>query len=135
MQNTTKGAINYLLGRELEEGHPKYKLQQMFNLFKKTLPSGVQVETPDFYNNGYNASLHFKDDEFIIVCDMKNLTMESSILVDYDLPEFEVFEVTDFDWDELRRRAEIYNNNLKIQVLLNSRSKAIEHIKKLLGKN
>ena len=133
MKKVSKGAIDYLFGRNLSEDHPRYSLQQMFNKFKETIHYGVEVETADFYNQGYAASIHFKDDAFIIVCDMKALTIESAILVDYELPEYEEFETISFDWEELRKRVEIFNSNLDIQKRLNSRSKAIKYIKDQLG--
>ncbi len=133
MKKINKNAIDYLLGRSLDPEHPKYALQRMFNKFKETIPHNVEVETADFYNNGDNASIHFKDDSFIIVCDMKFLTIESAILVDYESAQFEEFEKINFDWEELRKRIEIFNNNLNIQKKLGSKSKAIKYIKKLLG--
>jgi hypothetical protein len=87
----------------LESTHPKYKLQKQFNDFAKDYPE-LEFETNDFYNNGCYAGIHFKNDEFIVLCDMDDMTIETSILTDYENCLFDVVETIPFSWESLKSR-------------------------------
>jgi hypothetical protein len=87
----------------LDAKHPRYKLQKLFFEFAKEYPQ-VKVETADLYNDGGCIGIHFEGDEFIVLCDMDDKTIESSILVDYENASFNVIEMIPFSWDSLKTR-------------------------------
>ena len=87
----------------LKADHPRYKTQKNFFEFQKEYPT-LKVETADLYNDGGYVSIHFDKDEFVVLCDTDEKTMEFSILVDYESAEFEIIETVAFDWDLLKSR-------------------------------
>lgn len=94
---------NMLMDIPLQVGHPRHELQKQFNLFATKYPE-VEIETNDFYNDGGCVGIHFNDDEFIIVCDMDSMTIESSILTDYENCLFDILETIPFTWESLESR-------------------------------
>jgi len=95
--------FNMIFDIPLKADHPKHELQKQFNEFAKAYPE-VDIETNDFYNNGGCVGIHFSNDEFIVICDMDDMTIETSILTDYENCLFDVVETIPFNWESLKLR-------------------------------
>ncbi len=119
LSSQDKKIYNMLFDVPLDESHPRYKMQQMLLSFATYFPR-VKLETADFYNNGSIISFHFNNDAFIIVCDMDELTIETSILIDYEDARFEeIEEKIKFDWNELAIRLNILESLDDWQIVSN----------------
>lgn len=92
-----------MFDRPLKPDHPRYKIQKEFIEFSKGYPQ-LDLHMSDLYNDGGCVSFHFVDEEFIVVCDMDAMQIESSILVDYDDAAFNVIETIPFNWESLKLR-------------------------------
>jgi len=95
--------IDMMFERALKKDHPRYQTQQDFIEFAQVYPE-VNLHMSDLYNNGGCVSFHFANDEFIIVCDVDAMEIESSILVDYEGASFNVIETIPFNWESLKLR-------------------------------
>jgi hypothetical protein len=99
--------LEVILDIPLKEGHPKHKIQKMFLEFSEYFPA-VDVETADLYNDGDIISFHFSNDAFVVLCNVTKMTIESSILENYDDLDFKTFETIDFSWSSLAKRLSLF---------------------------
>ncbi len=98
-----KKMFNIIFDVPLDASHPRYKLQKRFFEFAEEYPQ-IKVETADLYNDGDCVSIHFDNDEFIVLCAMDSKEIEISILLDYEEATFNVIETIPFSWESLRSR-------------------------------
>ncbi|CAB4160145.1 hypothetical protein UFOVP724_89 [uncultured Caudovirales phage] len=127
---------NMIMDVPLPASHPRYKVQKQFFEFQKEYPL-LKVETADLYNNGGYVSIHFDKDEFNVLCDMDDMTIEFAILIDYEEASFETIDKIPFNWDTLRSRlndmqlvapwTETFDNEDTEEL---ARAKTIEHLNK-----
>jgi len=127
--------FNMIFDIPLHPAHPRHELQKQFNLFATKYPE-VEIETNDFYNDGGCVGIHFNDDEFIIVCDMDSMTIESSILTDYENCLFDILETIPFTWESLESRlndmiaiAPWTETFIDSETAQEARSKAVKYLK------
>ncbi len=95
--------FNMIFDIPLHPAHPRYKLQKQFFELKEEFPT-LSVETSDFYNDGGYASVHFDNDEFVVLCNMDEMTMDFDILIDYEQITFQTIETVPFSWESLKLR-------------------------------
>lgn len=98
-----KKMFNMIFDIPLDASHPRYKLQKRFFEFAEEYPQ-VKIETADLYNDGDCVSIHFDNDEFVLLCTMDSKEIEISILLDYEEVTFNVIETIPFSWESLRSR-------------------------------
>lgn len=124
--------LEIILDIPLSKDHPKYKIQKMFLEFSEYFPA-VDMETADLYNDGDIVSFHFHNDAFIVLCDITKMTIESSILQNYDDLDFKIFETINFSWSDLAKRLSLFATLTDWEDLY-SQKQTIELIKERLEK-
>jgi hypothetical protein len=101
--NNQDRILDMMFERKLKQDHPRYQIQKDFIDFVQAYPE-VDLHMSDLYNNGGCVSLHLQNEEFIIVCDMDAMEIESSILLDYEDVSFNEIETIPFNWESLKLR-------------------------------
>ncbi len=113
MRNDPKKQLADLMTRmfdlDLSPDSSKYEIQQQFKKFmdihEDDFQSQIELNTMDLHNNGDFVSLHIRNDEYLLLCDMEHKTIEVSKLKDYEKCLFDVIETVDFSFPKLSELA------------------------------